>query len=181
MHCAAVRPVLFTLLGVAIIFFYTTFVTARTYYNPVATAVIIVLGITVAVSGVVLSRLSKRDGTDLLQHRLLARTISLFRVFFVVAIVLLALDIGITSYAISSYGPGVEANVVVVSLVASGNLLAWVGQQFSPIIVAGALFFLSKNLYVRAVITFYTLGTLGYALATVLNDAVVVYTISMSR
>ncbi|MDV3294182.1 MAG: hypothetical protein LYZ70_07915 [Nitrososphaerales archaeon] len=181
MRRPAMRPVLYVLLAVAIVVFYITFVTARTYYNPVATAVIVLLGITIAVSGVTLSRLPKRDGSDLLQHRLVMKSVSLYRVFFLVALLLLSSDVAVTSYAIFVFGTGVEANVVVVGLVSSGNLLAWMGQQFAPILIAGGLFALFKHLYVRAILTFYTLGTVGYALATVLNDVVVLYALYGSR
>jgi hypothetical protein len=75
----------------------------------------------------------------------------------------------------------VEANRVVVGLVSSGDFVAWIGQQFAPILIAGALFALFKNLYVRAILTFYTLGTIGYALATVLNDVAVVYSLYATR
>jgi len=170
----AIRPILYILLAAAIIVFYTTFITARTYYNPVATGVIVLLGVTVAVSGTVLSRMPRRDGTDLLGHRIVMKSISLYWVFFVIAAALLAMDVAVTSYAISVFGARVEANMVVVSLVSSGNLLAWVGQEFSPILATGVIFALFRSLYVRAVITFYTLGTMGYAVATVLNDVIVV-------
>jgi hypothetical protein len=70
MHRPVVRPVLYILLGIAVVVFYVTFVTARTYYNPVATTVIVLLGATIAVSGTILYRLPKSDGNLLLQHRL---------------------------------------------------------------------------------------------------------------
>lgn len=175
------RGALYVLLGVAIIVFYTTFVTARTYYNPVATGVIILLGATIAIGGVVLSRLPDRKGTDLLKHRFVAKSMSYYWLFFLAALLLLALDTSITFYAISDFGTTIEANRVVVGLLSSGNFFAWVGQQFAPVLIAGGLFVLFKNLYVRAILTFYTLGTIGYALATVLNDIAVIYSIYTIR
>lgn len=58
---------------------------------------------------------------------------------------------------------------------------AWCGQEFSPLLIPGVLFALSRTLYVRAVLTFYTLGTIGYAIATVLNDVAVSYSLYASR
>lgn len=169
------KPLLWAGLAVVLVVFYTSFVTARTYYNPEATLVIVILGAVIAVSGAVQSRLPRIGGRNPLQNGLITKAISLYRVFFALALIALAADVAITSYAISLFGTQVEANKVVVGLVGSGDFLAWVGQQFAPLLIVGGAFALTRNLYVRSLTTFYTLGTLGYAMATVLNNLVVVY------
>ncbi|MBI4258209.1 MAG: hypothetical protein HY619_04565 [Thaumarchaeota archaeon] len=162
-------------LGAAIILFYTTFVTARTYYNPAATALIIFLGAFIAFSGYLSSRLSQSSDKSLLGKGLLAKVRNLFPIIFAATLLVVSADVIITLNAISTYGIGIESNRVVATLIQRGALFDWLGQQFTPVAIAAILFALIRNLHVRTTIAFYTVGTLGYATATVMNNLFVLY------
>ncbi|MBI2183717.1 MAG: hypothetical protein HYU39_02030 [Thaumarchaeota archaeon] len=168
-------------LGLVIILFYTTFVTARTYYNPAATALILFLGGLIAFSGLISSRLPQLSDKSLLEKGPLAKARNLFPTIFAATMVAVSADVIITLNAISTYGPSVEANKVVATLIQQGALLDWLGQQFTPVLMAAILFALVQNLHIRTTITFYTVGTLGYAAATVVNNLLVLYTLMAIR
>ncbi len=175
------RGILLVGLGIVLVLFYTTFVTARTYYNPSATLLIIILGAFISIGGLLSSRQGRARGSAFFTNQLIARVRSIFAVLFLLTIAALSADVLLTLYAVSSFGFGVEANKVVASLIQRGDLLAWLGQQFAPALITGILFALSRNIYVRTMAAFFTIGTLGYAFATVLNDLFVVYSLSALR
>ncbi len=174
------RGVLLVGLGIALVLFYTTYVTARTYYNPSATLLIVILGAFISVGGLLASR-HRGGGGALFLHPLVSKMRGGFPILFLLTILALAADVVLTLYAVSNFGVEVEANQVVSSLIRKGDLPAWLGQQFAPALITGILFALFRNIYVRTMVAFFTLGTLGYAVATVLNDVLVIYDLSALR
>jgi hypothetical protein len=175
------RGVLLVGLGIALVLFYVTFVTARTYYNPSATLLIILLGAFISVGGLLNSMKHDAGNRVFSTNPLISKVRRLFPALFLLTVAALSVDVIVTLYAVSSFGLGVETNKVVASLISRGDLLAWLGQQFAPALITGILFWLSRNIYVRSMAAFFMLGTLGYAAATVLNDALVVYDLSILR
>lgn len=168
-------------LGLVLVLFYTTFVTAKTYYNPSATLLIIILGAFISIGGLIASRHHDGGGSVFFLNPLISKVRSGFPILFLLTILALSADVILTLYAVSSFGLQVEANQVVASLIRRGDLPAWLGQQFAPALITGILFALFRNIYLRTMVTFFTLGTLGYAVATVLNDVLVVYDLSVLR
>ncbi len=175
------RGMLLVGLGIGLVLFYTTFVTARTYYNPSATLLIIILGAFISVGGLLASKYRDRGSGALFLNPLVSKMRGGFPILFFVTILALAADVILTLYAVSSFGYEVEANQVVASLIRKGDLPAWLGQQFAPALITGILFALFRNIYLRTMAVFFTVGTLGYAVATVLNDVLVVYELSVPR
>lgn len=170
-----VQPLLWLGLAVSLVVFYTSFVTARTYYNPTATMLIIVLASVIVVTGTALTKLPPERRLPAIRNRFVLRTLSAYTVFFMLAALAIFGDVVSTLYAISTYGLSAESNGTVAGLLRTGQILSWLGQQFAPLFIAGAIFGLVKNIYVRSLMAFYTIGTFGYALATVLNNAAVIY------
>ncbi len=168
-------------LGIVLVLFYTTFVTARTYYNPSATLLIIILGGFIAVGGLLAARYRNFGSSIFFLNPLMSKMRGVFPVLFLFTILALAADVILTLYAVSHFGFGVEANHVVASLIRNGDLPAWLGQQFAPALITGMLFGVFRNIYLRTMAAFFTLGTLGYAVATVVNDVLVVYSLSILR
>lgn len=174
------RSILLVGLGIVLVLFYTTFVTARTYYNPSATILIVILGAFISVGGLLASR--RRDyGNSVFASPLISKVRARFPLLFSLTILALTADVILTLYAVSSFGLEVEANQVVASLIRRGDLASWLGQQFAPALITSVLFALFRNIYLRTMAAFFTLGTLGYAFATVLNDILVVYSLSALR
>lgn len=173
------KGILLVGLGIVLVLFYTTFVTARTYYNPSATMLIIVLGAIISVGGLLASKRRDHGGSVFFTSPLISKVRGSFPLLFLLTIVALSADVILTLYAVSNFGFEVEANQVVASLIRRGDLAAWLGQQFAPALIASILFAVFRNIYLRTMATFFTLGTLGYAVATVLNNALVVYKLSV--
>jgi hypothetical protein len=164
-------------LGIVLILFYITFITARTYYNPAVTLLIMILGVFIAIAGVLSPRWLK-DGSNNSLISSISRLVRLFPTIFILAILTLSADVLLTTYAISIFGTSIEANRVVVGLIKEGAFIAWIGQQFTPILIAAFIFGLIKHIYVRMIITFFTIGTLGYALAVIINNTFVIFALS---
>ena len=175
------RGILLAGLGIVIVLFYTTFVTARTYYNPSATILIVVLGAIISVAGLLATRRRDHASNAFFASPLVSKVRGNFPLLFSLTIVALSADVILTLYAVSNFGFEVEANQVVASLIRRGDLAAWLGQQFAPALITSMLFAIFRNIYLRTMATFFTLGTLGYAVATVLNNAFVVYNLSALR
>lgn len=166
-------------LGIVIVLFYTTFVTARTYYNESATILIVVLGAIISVGGLLASRYRGYGSSAFFASPLISKVRGGFPLLFSLTIVALTADVILTLYAVENFGLEVEANQVVASLIRRGDLAAWLGQQFGPALITCILFALFRNIFLRTMATFFTLGTLGYAVATVLNNALVVFNLSI--
>lgn len=173
------RGILIGFLGIVLVLFYTTFVTARTYYNPSATILIVVLGVFISIGGLLASRRRDYGNSVFFSNPLISKVRGGFPLLFSLTILALSADVILTLYAVSNFGFEVEANQVVASLIRRGDLGVWLGLQFAPALITSVLFALFRNIYLRTMATFFTLGTLGYAVATVLNNALVVYKLSV--
>lgn len=172
------RQLLWTALGASIILFYVTFLTARTYYNPSVTLIIIVLGAFIAVGGIVLSRLPRGDAGRVMSAPLLESVRGLFAPLLALALAVISADVFLTLYAVAHFGVSVEANRAVAALIRRGEVATWLGQQYTPTLLAGAVFGLARNVYARTILTFFVMGLLVYASTTVMHDAYVVYQLS---
>ena len=166
-------------LGLGIVVFYATYVTANTYYSPVGTLVIAVLGALIILLGVVESYLSYRrphrsvDTDRIPTMRVLNRIPRLFWRLLIITMALTVADMTLTTYAISTFGTFLEGNQAVAQLLAVGDFYTWMGQQFAPLVIAGALFGIIKRPNPRIALSFYVIGTAVYAAVIVVNNAVV--------
>lgn len=152
--------------------------TARTYYNPIGTILIVFLGSLIAVTGILSSKWRHIGKDSLLKGRLVTKMRRLFPYILASTLFTLSADASITLYAVSTYGTSIEANRVVAALIERGAVVEWLGQHFTPIFIVSLLFYLSRNAYIKIMATFYTLGTLGYGLITVANNLHILYTLS---
>ncbi|MCH8022450.1 MAG: hypothetical protein IH932_01715, partial [Thaumarchaeota archaeon] len=167
-----------------IVVFYLTYITVNTYYSPTGSLVIIALGIFIVGLAVInyLPRVRNAYSITGRDHRLtlIVQKIqaSFWKILPITILVVLA-DIAVTSYTVSQFGLSVEGNQVVAFLLSRGDLFSWFGQQLMPLIIAGALFFLIKGFIPRTGITFYVIGTLVYGGLIVLNNVVVLLTLTL--
>jgi len=171
-------------LGIGIVVFYLTYITVNTYYSPTGSLVIIALGIFIVGLAVInyLPRFKKAYSKTAKDHRLTNIVLKIQTRFWKIlslAILVVIADIAITSYTVSRFGLSMEGNQVVVFLLSRGDFFSWFGQQLMPLIIAGALFSLIKGFTPRTGITFYVLGTLVYAGLIVLNNIVVLLTLTL--
>ncbi|MCZ6616107.1 MAG: hypothetical protein O7B32_02185 [Thaumarchaeota archaeon] len=171
-------------LGIGIVVFYLTYITVNTYYSPTGSLVIIALGIFIVGLAVInyLPQFRKAHPRQSSDHKL-TNTVQKIQARFwkilSIAILVVLADIVITTYTVSRFGLSIEGNQVVVFLLSQGDFFSWFGQQLMPLMIAGALFSLIKGFTPRTGITFYVLGTLVYAGLIVINNIVVLISLTL--
>lgn len=177
------RPAVQLFAGIILAFglfvFFSTYVEASKYYSQTATLVLILLflllaGLTYTSSSIFKGQSGNSVGPPIGPLRaLVSRVEGMFWRTLGLATSLAVADMLLTNYAISRFGIQLERNPFVAELVSKGDFYTWFGQQIAPLMIAGALFALTRRRSLRSPMSFYILGTLGYSIFVIANNITV--------